>query len=130
MTKKQSLSGYVLENLESIEQQMEMGVYQEAICSDLKAAGFDVTLPSFRQAVFRARQKRGGAVKSVVDKSVHPLPGVRLQPHELNQIDSLQRSNATLSGPLSGGAPKGILVSANDLQALRALLDKILLQSQ
>lgn len=57
MTEKrlQSLAGYIREHIASIEQKLAIGVKQEAIVSDLEAAGFKTTLANFRNELYRVR---------------------------------------------------------------------------
>ena len=57
MKRKQSLSGYVRSHLAQIEADMEAGFSQESIVDDLKAQGFETTVPILRTLLYRARQR-------------------------------------------------------------------------
>lgn len=99
MTQVKSASRYIREHLDDIEQQMQMGVYQEAICQELNQAGYSITLPAFRKAIMRARQRRvGQASKAAAQSPAIPvLQGKRLTQSELDQMAALQKQMSQAS---------------------------------
>jgi hypothetical protein len=62
---KQSLAGAIRERLDSIEQQLEIGIRQEAILEQLAEVGHITTLSNFRNELYRARKRREKNSKKV-----------------------------------------------------------------
>ncbi len=68
---RQSLDGYVRENLERLEQELLAGVPYESLGDATQAAGFsEVAVRSLRSSVHRARKKRGKSRRNQSWKSV------------------------------------------------------------
>jgi len=68
---RQSLDGYVRENLERLEQELLAGVPYESLRDATQAAGFsEVAVRSLRSSVHRARKKRGKSRWNQSRKSV------------------------------------------------------------
>ena len=68
---RQSLDGYVRENLERLERELLAGVPYESLGDATQAAGFsEVAVRSLRSSVHRARKKRGKSRRNQSWKSV------------------------------------------------------------
>lgn len=89
MTIKKTAAQFVLDRLDEIEHKIAMGFYQTAILSDLADAGHEMTLPTFRKSLARARSKKTKPSEVSVKTKINCLDitGGRLTPSELVQLE-------------------------------------------
>ena len=52
---KQSVSGYIRQNLASIESKISVGIRHESIIEEINSNGFDIDIGTFRTCLYRAR---------------------------------------------------------------------------
>lgn len=58
MKAKQSLAGFIREHLAEIESRLENGFRQEVIVAELAEIGYQTTIQSLRNLIYRARKRR------------------------------------------------------------------------
>lgn len=95
---KQSASRYIYNHLAEIEKMIAMGVYHDAVCAELVKAGLNISLPSFRKALARARQKNRRALlinnpnlqALKVDVRKIQISGKKLSAHEFDALQNAQ----------------------------------------
>ena len=87
-----SSAQYVFDHLDEIEKQIAMGVYHETICKDLALDGCEMSLPTFRKNLTRARAKKAKEMGIPRNRRLNlgDTPGSRLTPQELDQLNQLQ----------------------------------------
>lgn len=66
MKPKQSLAGYIREHLNEFEARLENGIRQELIVEELAKNGYETTLQTLRNLIYRARKRR--LLKAQVDQ--------------------------------------------------------------
>lgn len=53
---KQSVSGYIRQNLASIESKISVGIRHESIIEEINSNGFNIDIGTFRTCLYRARK--------------------------------------------------------------------------
>lgn len=70
MKLKQSLAGYIREHLNELEARLENGIRQEVIVEELAEKGYETTLQTLRNLIYRARKRR--SLKAQADQPRDP----------------------------------------------------------
>lgn len=70
MKSKQSLAGYIREHLNELEARLENGIRQEVIVEELTEKGYETTLQTLRNLIYRARKRR--LLKAQADQQRNP----------------------------------------------------------
>ncbi len=103
----QTLSSYITQHLDKIENLIALGVYQDSICQQLTLLGFTTTLGGFKKALTRARQKKKVAQAETpahvgyIESKAITIKGKRLSPDE---FALLERNGTTLTVPAQSPA--------------------------
>jgi hypothetical protein len=79
---RQSLNGYVWENLERLEKEISVGVPYKALVDAALIAGFTkIAVPSLHSAMYRARKRRAKRARNTFSEALQRL---RLEPTPVN----------------------------------------------
>jgi len=92
----QSLSSYILNNLDEIERLISNGVYQESLCQQFIFKGKTPSLGTFKTSLARARQKKKQKIDPAVladlqarkfEMNAVAIPGKRLSANEFSLLE-------------------------------------------
>jgi hypothetical protein len=108
---RQSLNGYVRENLERFEKEVSVGVPYESLAEAALAAGFSkVAVLSLHSAMYRARKRRPKRARNAFAEAVQRMrlaptsPNVRAQSAEDDDLRVLRRRLRELVRPPRPGS--------------------------